>query len=61
VVARIDNPDTGEPEATVKRIYREADGFRLEPANAAYSTIRVPDLTVEGVVVGVLRVSPRGL
>ncbi|MDP9326354.1 MAG: transcriptional repressor LexA [Candidatus Dormibacteraeota bacterium] len=61
VVARIDNPDTGEPEATVKRIYREADGFRLEPANSAYSTIRVHDLTVEGVVVGVLRVSPRGL
>jgi repressor LexA len=61
VVARIDNPHTGEPEATVKRIYREADGFRLEPANPAYSTIKVPDLTVEGVVVGVLRVSPRGL
>jgi repressor LexA len=61
VVARIDNPHTGEPEATVKRIYREADGFRLEPANPAYSTIKVTDLTVEGVVVGVLRVSPRGL
>ena len=61
VVARIDNPDTGEPEATVKRFYRDAEGFRLEPANAKYSTIKVPDLTVEGVVVGVLRVSPRGL
>ncbi len=61
VVARVDNPDTGEPEATVKRIFRESKGFRLEPANASYSPIKVPDLSVEGIVVGVLRVSPRGL
>jgi repressor LexA len=61
VVARVDNPDTGEPEATVKRLFREGKGFRLEPANASYSPIKVPDLAVEGIVVGVLRVSPRGI
>ena len=33
VVARIEHPETGESEATVKRLYREASGFRLEPAN----------------------------
>jgi repressor LexA len=61
VVARIEHPETGESEATVKRLYREASGFRLEPANPAYQPIRVADLTVEGLVVGVLRVSPKGL
>jgi repressor LexA len=61
VVARIEHPETGESEATVKRLYREPSGFRLEPANPAYQPIRVSDLTVEGLVVGVLRVSPKGL
>jgi repressor LexA len=61
VVARIEHPETGESEATVKRLYREASGFRLEPANPSYQPIRVADLTVEGLVVGVLRVSPKGL
>ena len=61
VVARIEHPVTGESEATVKRIFREGDGFRLEPENAAYEPIRVRELDVEGRVVGVLRVSPRGL
>jgi repressor LexA len=61
VVARIEHPETGESEATVKRLYREGAGFRLEPANASYQPIRVADLTVEGLVVGVLRVSPKGL
>jgi repressor LexA len=61
VVARIENPETGESEATVKRLYREASGFRLEPANPAYQPLRVAELTVEGIVVGVLRVNPRGL
>ncbi|HXA42650.1 MAG TPA: transcriptional repressor LexA [Candidatus Solibacter sp.] len=60
VVARLEHPETGESEATVKRLYREPSGYRLEPANPAYQSIRVPDLTVEGVVVGVLRVNPRG-
>ena len=61
VVARIENPETGESEATVKRYYREASGFRLEPANAAHQPIKVKALNVEGLVVGVVRVNPRGL
>jgi len=54
VVARIEHPETGESEATVKRLYREASGFRLEPANPSYQPLRVPELTVEGIAVGVL-------
>jgi repressor LexA len=61
VVARIEHPQTGESEATVKRLYRETTGYRLEPANPAYAPIRVPTLTLEGIVVGVLRVNPKGL
>ena len=61
VVARIEHPQTGESEATVKRLYRESAGFRLEPANPAYPPLRVHALTIEGIVVGVLRVSPKGL
>jgi len=61
VVARIDNEETGEGEATVKRFYHDANGFRLEAENPAYAPIQARDLTIEGLVVGVLRVSPRGL
>lgn len=61
VVARIENEETGESEATVKRLLRDASGFRLQPENPAYSPILVKDLTIEGLVVGVIRVSPRGL
>jgi repressor LexA len=44
--------------ATVKRIYREADGWvRLQPANDQVQPIRVHenDLLIQGVVVGVIR------
>jgi repressor LexA len=44
--------------ATVKRIYREADGWvRLQPANDQMQPIRVHenDLLIQGVVVGVIR------
>jgi repressor LexA len=61
VVARVENDETGESEATVKRLLRDASGFRLQPENPAYSPIFVKDLTIEGLVVGVIRVSPRGL
>ena len=61
VVARIENDETGESEATVKRFFRDGQAFRLEAENPAYSPIRARDLTIEGLVVGVLRVSPRGL
>ena len=43
-------------EATLKRFYREDDNtFRLQPANAAMEPIRVPDVEVRGVVIGVVR------
>ena len=44
--------------ATVKRIYREANGWvRLQPANEQVQPIRVHenDLLIQGVVVGVIR------
>lgn len=44
-----------EEEATLKRIYREHDGIRLQPANASMEPIRVPTCEVRGVVVGVVR------
>ena len=50
VVALLD-----EGEATLKRYYREPDGIRLQPANPKYQPIRVKDVKVQGVVVGVVR------
>lgn len=45
-------------EATLKRIFRERDGVRLEPANTALRPIwvREDDFRVQGKVVGVHRV-----
>ena len=42
-------------EATVKRLYREADGVRLQPENRNYKPIRSRDAKVLGRVVGVFR------
>lgn len=42
-------------EATLKRIYREPGGYRLEPANASMQPIHTSELEVRGVVLGVLR------
>jgi repressor LexA len=42
-------------EATLKRIYRERGGFRLQPANRELQPIFVPDVTIRGVVIGVVR------
>ncbi|HUY97191.1 MAG TPA: transcriptional repressor LexA [Verrucomicrobiae bacterium] len=56
VVARLENPTTGEGEVTVKRLYREAGRARLQPANDAMEPIFSTDLVVEGQVVAVLRV-----
>ena len=53
VIALIDNT-----AATVKKFYRERDGrIRLQPANEAMAPIYVheDDVTIQGVVVGVLR------
>jgi len=45
--------DTGE--ATLKRMYRERDGIRLQPANPAYRPLKTKNVQVQGVVVGVIR------
>jgi repressor LexA len=44
-------------EATLKRLYREGETVRLQPANTAMAPIRVPaeDVEVQGKVVGVIR------
>jgi repressor LexA len=49
VVALIDN------EATVKRFYKEKDYYVLHPENKAMSDIIVNDVTILGVVNGLLR------
>lgn len=57
VVARIENPTTGEGEVTVKRFFREGGAVRLQPENATLSPIHVTgDLDLEGVVTAVIRV-----
>jgi repressor LexA len=50
VVALLD-----EDEATLKRIYREPDGIRLQAANPNFPPIRTKHVRIQGVVVGVVR------
>lgn len=47
--------DDAEPEATVKRYFRERDHIRLEPENEDFEPIRSPDVKVAGRVIGVFR------
>lgn len=42
-------------EATLKRLYREADHIRLQPANSTMEPLRVPEVTIQGRVVAVIR------
>ncbi|MBV8756436.1 MAG: transcriptional repressor LexA [Deltaproteobacteria bacterium] len=52
---RLEDPLTGEAEVTVKRVFRDARGLRLEPANPAYAAMRVESADIEGVVVALIR------
>ncbi len=45
--------DSGE--ATLKRLYREANRIRLQPANANYDPIYVQNVNIQGVVIGLVR------
>jgi repressor LexA len=45
----------GDNEATLKRLYREKGGFRLQPANPTMEPIFVTEVEIRGVVRGVLR------
>ena len=56
VVARLEDPDTGEADATVKRFFRESGRVRLQPENSALEPIYVRDVTIEGVVVAGVRI-----
>ena len=55
VVARIENPTTGEGEVTVKRFFKESGRVRLQPENSALEPIYVRDVAIEGAVVAVIR------
>lgn len=62
IVRPSDDADDGEivvalieDEATVKRLFREREAVRLEPANDAYQPITTQDAEVLGKVVGVFR------
>jgi repressor LexA len=47
--------EDAEPEATVKRYFKERDHIRLEPENEDFEPIRSPDVKVAGRVIGVFR------
>lgn len=50
VVALLDDGD-----ATLKKFYKEDGRIRLQPANADFEPIYVDNVTVQGIVVGVIR------
>jgi len=51
IVVALVNNDT----ATLKRLYREKNRVRLEPANSAMKPIYVKDVAVQGIVKGLFR------
>lgn len=55
VVAMVEDEASGEPEATVKTFYREADRIRLQPQNAALDPIYAREVTILGKVVALFR------
>jgi len=50
VVALLD-----DGEATLKKFYREDGRIRLQPANADFDPLYVDNVTIQGIVVGVIR------
>jgi repressor LexA len=50
-----EDPQTGEFVVTVKRIYREPGGLRLEPANPAFPAQHVKGAHIAGVLVALTR------
>lgn len=55
VVAMVESDAGGEPEATVKRFFREADRIRLQPENQHMDPIYARDVLVLGKVVALFR------
>jgi repressor LexA len=46
---------TDENEATVKTFYKERDHIRLQPENASMEPIRLPNVSILGKVIGLIR------
>jgi repressor LexA len=46
---------TGEGEATVKRFFKEGDHIRLQPENDRLAPLRLPQVTILGKVVSLIR------
>jgi repressor LexA len=46
---------TEDDEATVKTFYKEKDHIRLQPENSAMEPIRLPQVTILGKVIGLIR------
>lgn len=63
VIEKCETADDGEvvvalinrSEATLKRLYRETDRVRLEPANSTMKPIYVKDVAIQGKVRGLFR------
>jgi repressor LexA len=55
VVARLEDEQTNEATATVKRLYREPGRVRLQPENPAYEPIYSTSAQLEGRVVALVR------
>jgi repressor LexA len=55
VVAVLPDEDTGGRKATLKRIYREKNRVRLQPANERLDPIYVREVEIQGRVIGVVR------
>ena len=55
VVARLEDEQTNEATATVKRLYREAGRVRLQPENEAYDPVYSTSAQLEGRVVALVR------
>ncbi|MBU4556086.1 MAG: transcriptional repressor LexA [Actinobacteria bacterium] len=58
VVAMVADEGAGDPEATVKAFYREADRIRLQPRNSSMEPIYARDVSVLGKVVALFRRLP---
>src|SRR5439155_346847 len=54
VVARLEDEQTNESTATVKRLFREANRVRLQPENESYEPIYSTTAQLEGQVVALV-------
>lgn len=55
VVAMVSDDGAGDPEATVKAFYREADRIRLQPRNSSMEPIYATQVSILGKVVALFR------